>query len=74
MQYTVILPARLKSTRLPEKALLPIDGKPMIVRAAENAARSRASRVVVATDDPRILEACRLEKIEASLTDPHHPT
>ena len=74
MQYTVILPARLKSTRLPEKALLPIDGKPMIVRAAENAARSRASRVVVATDDPRILEACRLEQIEAILTDPRHPT
>lgn len=58
MTYTVLIPARLASTRLPDKPLADIDGKPMVVRVAEAAVRSRAVRVVVATDALPILEAC----------------
>ena len=48
--FTVIIPARLASSRLPEKALVDIAGKPMVVRVAERAKLSEAQRVVVATD------------------------
>ena len=74
MAFTVIIPARMKSTRLPEKPLKLIEGVPMVVRVAETAARSNASRVVVATDDERILEACRAAGVEALLTRADHPT
>ena len=50
MSYTVIIPARMHSTRLPEKPLRLIAGIPMVVRVAQAAARTEASRVVVATD------------------------
>ena len=57
--FTVVIPARLSSTRLPGKALLPIAGRPMIQHTFERATESRAARVVVATDDERIAEAGR---------------
>ena len=59
MSFTVIIPARMKSTRLPEKPLKDICGKPMIVRVAEAASRTGASRIAVATDHEAIYEACR---------------
>lgn len=71
-QFTVIIPARLSSTRLPEKALADIAGKPMVVRTAQAAQRSAANRVVVATDDPRIQAACHQHHIECVMTDPAH--
>src|ERR1700751_2067219 len=52
--FTVLIPARYASTRLPGKPLLDIAGKPMVVRVAERAQASGAQRVVVATDDERI--------------------
>lgn len=55
--FTIIIPARYSSTRLPGKPLLDLAGKPMIQRVFEQASQSAASRVVVATDDERI-EAC----------------
>ena len=55
--FTVLIPARYASTRLPGKPLLDIAGKPMIVRVAERARASGAARVVVATDDERIRAA-----------------
>lgn len=55
--FTIIIPARYSSTRLPGKPLLDLAGKPMIQRVYEQAVQSDASRVVVATDDQRI-EAC----------------
>ena len=48
MSFTVIIPARLKSSRLPDKPLADICGRPMIVRVAERALSCGADRVVVA--------------------------
>ncbi|HAQ89298.1 MAG TPA: 3-deoxy-manno-octulosonate cytidylyltransferase, partial [Pseudomonas sp.] len=56
--YTVVIPARYASTRLPGKPLQDIAGKPMIRHVWEQACRSGAQRVVIATDDQRILQAC----------------
>lgn len=74
MSFIAVVPARIASTRLPDKPLLDIAGKPMVVRTAEQAAKSGASRVIVATDDHRILEAAQLHGIEALLTRADHPT
>lgn len=72
--FTVIIPARLASTRLPDKPLLDLGGKPMIVRVAERAALSGAARVIVATDHEAILAACRAHGIDARLTRADHPS
>ncbi len=74
MSFIAVIPARAASTRLPDKPLLDIGGKPMVVRTAEQAARSRAARVVVATDDERVAAAARRHGIEALLTRGDHPT
>lgn len=74
MSFTIIIPARMKSTRLPEKPLKDILGKPMIVRVAEAARRTKASRIAVATDHEAILNACRAAGVEAVMTSPDHPT
>jgi 3-deoxy-manno-octulosonate cytidylyltransferase (CMP-KDO synthetase) len=57
--FTVLIPARLASTRLPDKPLADIAGIPMVVRVAQRARQSSASRVVVAADSERIAAACR---------------
>jgi len=72
MTFTVLIPARLKSTRLPDKPLADICGAPMVVRVAQQAARSGAARVVVAGDDPRIVDACRAHGVQALLTRADH--
>jgi hypothetical protein len=54
VSFTVLVPARLASTRLPDKPLADIGGLPMVVRVAERAALSGAAQVVVACDNPRI--------------------
>jgi 3-deoxy-manno-octulosonate cytidylyltransferase (CMP-KDO synthetase) len=72
--FTVIIPARLASTRLPRKPLADIGGKPMIVRVAQRALLSAATQVVVATDSEEILQACQANQIEAVLTRSDHPT
>ena len=74
MSFTVLIPARLASSRLPDKPLADIAGLPMVVRVAHAAARSGAARVVVAGDDPRIVAACRAHGIEAVLTRADHPS
>ena len=74
MGYTVLIPARLASTRLPDKPLADIAGKPMVVRVAERARLSHAARVVVAADSPQILDACRLHGVDAVLTRDDHPS
>jgi 3-deoxy-manno-octulosonate cytidylyltransferase (CMP-KDO synthetase) len=56
MSFIVIIPARYGSTRLPGKPLLDIAGQPMIQHVWARASQSGASRVVVATDDPRVAE------------------
>jgi 3-deoxy-manno-octulosonate cytidylyltransferase (CMP-KDO synthetase) len=72
MRFTVLIPARLASTRLPNKPLADIAGKPMVVRVAERAAASGAERVVVAADDPGILQACAEHGVQALLTRRDH--
>lgn len=72
--YTVLIPARLASTRLPNKPLADIHNLPMVVRVAQRAAQSHASRVVVAADSQDILDACQVHGVEAILTGTHHPS
>ncbi len=74
MTFTVLIPARYASTRLPGKPLLEIAGKPMVVRVAERALASGAERVLVATDDERIRAAAVEHGIEAMLTRADHAT
>lgn len=74
MGYCVLIPARLASTRLPDKPLADIAGKPMIVRVAERARQSAASRVVVATDSTAVQEACARHGVEAVMTRADHPS
>ncbi|HFC3405314.1 TPA: 3-deoxy-manno-octulosonate cytidylyltransferase, partial [Neisseria gonorrhoeae] len=71
-EFVVLIPARLDSSRLPGKALADIHGKPMVVRVAEQAAKSKAARVVVATDHPDIQTACQAHGIEVVMTSNRH--
>jgi len=70
--FTVLIPARVASSRLPDKPLADIAGLPMIVRVARQAGLSRASRCVVAADDQRIIAACQAHGVEALLTKADH--
>lgn len=74
MGFTILIPARLASTRLPNKPLADIGGRPMVVRVAEQARRSSAQRVVVAADDPLIVQACMVHGVEAVMTRADHPS
>jgi 3-deoxy-manno-octulosonate cytidylyltransferase (CMP-KDO synthetase) len=74
MSFIAIIPARLASTRLPNKPLADLGGKPMIVRVAERAAQSGAAQVVVATDHADILAACREHGVAAHMTRADHPS
>ena len=70
--HTVLIPARLGSTRLPRKPLADIAGLPMIVRVAQRASLSGASRVVVAADHADIVAACERHGVSALLTRADH--
>ncbi|HHR5900029.1 TPA: 3-deoxy-manno-octulosonate cytidylyltransferase [Providencia alcalifaciens] len=70
--FTVIIPARYASTRLPGKPLADIHGKPMVVRVMEQAIKSGASRVIIATDHPDVAAAVIAAGGEACMTNPDH--
>ena len=72
--FTVIVPARLASTRLPNKPLADIHGLPMVVRVAQRAALSNAAQVVVAADSIEIVQACQAHGVRAMLTQVDHPS
>ena len=74
MSFTVLVPARLASSRLPRKPLADIAGLPMVVRVAQRAALSAAARVVVAADDAEIVNACERHGVAAVLTRADHAT
>lgn len=74
MSFSVIVPARMASTRLPNKPLADIGGKPMVVRTAEQALKSGAERVVVATDHEEIVRACAEHGVQAFMTRADHPS
>lgn len=70
--FTVLIPARMASSRLPDKPLADIAGLPMVVHVARRAAASGAQRTVVAADDARILAACDRHGVEAIATRSDH--
>ncbi len=74
--FTVLIPARLASTRLPNKPLADIAGLPMIVRVAQRVSGGMpaGTRVVVAADNHAILQACAQHGVEALLTRVDHPS
>ena len=74
MAFVVIIPARLASTRLPNKPLADLGGKPMVVRVAEQAALSGAARIIVATDHDDIAAACIAHGVEVCMTRADHPS
>ncbi len=78
MNFTVLIPARLASTRLPNKPLADIGGAPMVVRVAQRVSSisgpDGSVRVVVAADSPAIVKACQDHGIEALLTGRDHPS
>jgi 3-deoxy-manno-octulosonate cytidylyltransferase (CMP-KDO synthetase) len=71
-KFIVIVPARYASSRFPGKPLADLGGKPMVVRVCEQAARSGAAAVHVATDDARIAEAVRAHGHSALMTRADH--
>lgn len=73
MSFTILIPARLASTRLPNKPMADIAGVPMIVRVAQRVSGLHA-RVVVACDHADIAAACKAHGVEAVLTRSDHPS
>lgn len=75
MKVAGVIPARYGSTRLPGKPLMEICGKPMIWWVYHRCTQIRGlDQVWIATDDERILMACRREGIPAVMTSPYHAT
>lgn len=72
MSFTVVIPARYGSSRLPGKPLADIDGKPMIQHVVERARESGAGRIIVATDDRRIQKAVDDFGGQVLMTSPDH--
>ena len=74
MAYTVLIPARLASTRLPNKPLADLGGLPMVVRVAQRVASGvpADTRIVVAADHSSIVQACTENGVQAILTSEHH--
>ncbi|MFU2059027.1 3-deoxy-manno-octulosonate cytidylyltransferase [Avibacterium volantium] len=71
-KFTVIIPARFASSRLPGKPLADIAGKPMIAHVWQKAQQSGASRVVVATDNQAVAQAVQAFGGEVCMTSEHH--
>ncbi|OCG01079.1 3-deoxy-manno-octulosonate cytidylyltransferase [Gilliamella sp. wkB112] len=72
MKFSVIIPARYASSRLPAKPLADIHGKPMIVRVMEQAQKSSANRVIVATDHQQVFDVVKSYGGEVILTSDKH--
>lgn len=74
MSFVVVIPARYASTRLPGKLLRPIAGKPLLQYTYEQAQKSGAQRIFIATDDQRIADAANGFSAEVVLTSEGHPS
>ncbi|NYG31246.1 3-deoxy-manno-octulosonate cytidylyltransferase (CMP-KDO synthetase) [Sphaerotilus montanus] len=74
LDCTILIPARLASTRLPGKPLADLGGLPMIVRVAQRCATAGARDVVVATDAPEVAAACAAHGVRVVLTRADHAT
>lgn len=74
LDCTILIPARLASTRLPGKPLADLGGLPMIVRVAQRCTMAGARDVVVATDAPEVAAACTAHGVRVVLTRADHAT
>ena len=74
MARRIIIPARYASTRLPQKMLLDIAGKPMLQHVWEKAVACQFASVLIATDDVRIVKAAESWGAEVCMTNVNHPT
>ncbi|MFV0477451.1 MAG: 3-deoxy-manno-octulosonate cytidylyltransferase [Parahaliea sp.] len=74
MSFIVVIPARYASTRLPGKPLQDIGGKPMLQRVWEQAGKSAAAQVVIATDDQRIESVAQGFGAQVCMTNSQHPS
>lgn len=74
MKPIIIIPARLAATRLPNKPLADICGKPMIARVIERAKLSNIKDILVASGDEEIIKPAKNEGAAAVLTDPALPS
>ena len=72
MSYTLVIPSRYQSTRLPGKPLADIGGKPMVQRVYEQALQSKAQRVIIATDNSLIEEVAKGFGAQVVMTSPEH--
>ena len=74
MNYKVIIPVRLNSTRLPRKPLKDINGKTLLERVVEQVKKSKANSIHVATDSEEISELCDQIEVNSILTSKTHET
>lgn len=74
MSFRVVIPARMASSRLPDKVLLDIAGKPMLRHVLERAQDSAAAEVWIATDDERVLQQARSWPAQVCMTAADHPS
>lgn len=74
LEFTVVIPARMRSTRLPGKMLADVAGRPLVAWSAERGRESGATSVVIATDHTDIERAVRALGFEVILTSPDHPS
>ena len=74
MSYRIIIPARIGSTRLPNKPLKDIAGKTLIERVVDQAKKTTAKSIHVATDSEEIMDHCNEINVEALLTSSDHKT
>jgi 3-deoxy-manno-octulosonate cytidylyltransferase (CMP-KDO synthetase) len=70
--FKVVIPARYASTRLPGKPLLDIAGKPMVIRVVEQAEKSHADQIVIATDFEKIIQVAHSHQKQAVMTRMDH--
>ena len=73
LRTAAVIPARLASTRFPEKVIAKLGGKPIIQWVWERTVQSKADRVLIATDNEKVMETARSFGAEAVMTSPHHP-
>lgn len=74
LAFKVLIPARMRSTRLPGKMLAEVAGKPLVAWVAERAAASGADEVIVATDHQDIADAVAARGFKVCTTSAAHPT
>ncbi|MDD1421470.1 NTP transferase domain-containing protein, partial [Dolichospermum sp. ST_sed1] len=73
--WLIVIPARLKSTRLPEKPLQLLGGKPLIVKVYENLRplENEGAKIIIATDSQKVIDICKKFQIPVELTSEKHP-